>query len=181
MGTKILGVCLVMSVLALAGCDWPDTVRHTLSRDSGMNDTAYAYGLGPWQVATHFTSADVSPWVGERIRSVRVFISTVPTSISVQVYKGGVAAPTLPAVVDQVVSADYLDDFSWNEIVLDNPPTIAGDDYWIAVSESGSGKTVFGADAGPANAEGDWWNLNGGGWVQSGENRNWNLRAIVSD
>jgi hypothetical protein len=181
MGKNILGGVAIICLLALAACsNWPDTVRHTMSHDSEINDTARGYPV-PWQAATRFTSAEMSPYVGEKIVSVRIFIATVPTTLSVQVYRGGAITPTLPAVVDQAVSESFLAPDSWNEIVIATPPIIVNDDYWIGVSETGSGKTILGADAGPANPEGDWQNLNSGGWVHSGEGRNWNIRAIISD
>ena len=182
MGKKVLGVFFVISVLAFAACShWPDTVRHTLSHETGINDTAYGYVGGPWEIATHFTSTEVSPYVGEKIVSVRVFIATVPAALSLKVYRGGATTPSTPAVVDQAVSASILAPYSWNEIVLSAPPIIANDEYWVGFSENGSGKTIFGTDAGPVHAEGDWQNLNGGGWVHLGAGGNWNIQAIISD
>jgi len=160
-----------------------------LRYDDGTYNTAIGNDADQvWRVSAMFPYEMVQPFIGMEISSVDVFINVLSLSHTIQIYgMGSILTPGPGALL-------YDQDFtpnaeSWNNVVLDNPVPISGEDIWVGyMFDKPGGTFTAGVDFGPANPNGDWMSHGIAlGWNHlynpDGDpplNYNWNIAATLT-
>ena len=135
-----------------------------------------------WVVAARFPADMLAPYRGMEINKVSVFLNDPPLETKIQIYGMGNNVNKI-----QAGELIYEQDFTpiageWNEVMLDNPVYVDGQDLWVGYYLSGiAGTFVAGTDAGPEHPDGQWISF-GGAWTRLIEandqlNGNWHIRA----
>lgn len=165
----------------------PDANREDVLRyDDGVNYQAIGNAADQeWRVAAHFPPDMVQPFIGMEITRVSVYINDLSLSHKLQIY--GVGVPSAPGPGALLYEQDFSPvAASWNDIVLDVPLVIDGQDLWVGYwFDKPADIFTPGCDAGPAHPEGDWLS-HGVGWSHLYDpedpeplNYNWNIAAYV--
>lgn len=104
------------------------------------------------QAAVRFMPDIVSPFAGQEIVSVDICIGDLPLNDEITVYiweKDGYIVPGAGTILTQktVIVADSM----WNNIVLDTPVPLNGEEVWVGFeyTDPGDGFFCLGVDAGP--------------------------------
>jgi hypothetical protein len=165
----------------------PDADREDVLRyDNGINDNAIGVDADrEVRVAARFPADMVQPYIGMEITRVSVFINDLALDHKLQIY--GVGVPSVPGPGALLYEQQFTPTaISWNDIVLDVPLVIDGQDLWVGYwFDQPQGLFVAGCDAGPHHPDGDWRSY-GVGWghVYDPESPdpldiNWNIAAYV--
>lgn len=146
----------------------------------GENDNSPSLAGGSYVVALKLPVEELQTFEGRSILGINVFVREVPDSASLVVYKGTARREPVELVTEKDISAE-LNGNQWNNLQLDEPVAIAGDDYWFALKFSHVDQlAVIGCDAGPANENGNWISgLLNESWIQFTADVNWNIRAVI--
>lgn len=144
-------------------------------------DNIDAIGLnagGTFFAAVRFPTDMVAPFEAYTLNSVKVFINDLPSSLKLLVWNAGTT--TTPG---QIVHEQLIEPLanSWNDVVLDNPLELSGEDLWIGFEITHDpGNFVMGFDAGATVMDGNWLSEDGVNWEHLsdyGLQGNWNIRA----
>jgi len=133
-----------------------------------------------WEVAAKFINEDILQYAGMELYMVEVFIYNQATAFQLRVYGEG-DAPFNTGT--QYVAQNFVAiDGNWNEITLQEPVLLTGEDLWVGywIDEQVADEFPPGTDAGPADPNGDW-TKSGVAWTHLSSNPdlnyNWNIRA----
>ncbi len=142
-------------------------------------DIANAIGLdggGAFYAAARFPSSMTAPYAGYELESVDVFIDAAATSLTLNIWDAGTTTAPGTLLAQQPFSGT-----GWITVILDGPLEITGADIWVGYQVThNDGVNPAGADAGPANTNGDWISPDGSSWEHAasyGLDYNWNIRA----
>lgn len=159
-----------------------------LLRLDGPNTTGPEVAGGLHRFGVQFFPEDLADFDGRALTGAQIFIGEVPTSLLIEVWRGGETVPGgLPVASVQVSSG--IDDIALNDFAFDAPVVITDDDFlWITAEvevPGGVGRPI-GCDAGPNVEGGDWlWSTDR--WepyldrTGGRESVNWNIRGIVGE
>lgn len=156
--------------------------------DSGVN-TGNAIGVdGPFvfKVAARFSPDNLADFgvAGSYLTTVSFFPAEQAATYAINVWTGGTSSAPGPMVVDQAVPSPVIGD--WNEIELDTPVYIAGDEeLWFGYHIDTTAGFPAGCDAGPAidgfgnmiYTAGQWDTLLD---LNAALNYNWNIQGFAS-
>ena len=157
-----------------------------LRYDDGANAAAIGNAADQeWRVAARFPADMVQPYIGMEIYKVDVYIATPSISHKLQIY--GMGSFNTPGPGDLLYEQEFVPAAdNWNTIVLDEPLPINGENIWVGYwFDKPADVFTPGADAGPANPNGDWIS-HGVGWSHLYNpddpdplNYNWNIAAYL--
>lgn len=157
--------------------------------DSGQNST----GVGTGQAAQLHAAARFNPGqleeldvVGLHLTAVKFFPTQQGAAYTVKVWRGGSGAPLNPGQLATQQQVQNPTIGQWNEVVLDNPVEIPGDqELWFGYHANTPGGHPLGADNGP-HTEGFGNILEiGGTWTTLTQvsnpplTRNWNIQGYA--
>jgi hypothetical protein len=122
----------------------------------------------------------VNQYAGMELYKVKVFINDPDPAdvLAIKIY--GMDQDYLPGelLIEQEFEPLMGD---WNQITLDEPIPVTGEDLWVACYVDQTTLThPIGTDPGPAVYNGDWIST-GPGWghLAPGIDQNWNIRAVL--
>jgi len=137
------------------------------------------------EALVRFSSSLTANHVDKSIARVRVYLSTVPNSLSLTVYGEGSSSTPGTALLTQTVNTSSLrSNNTWYTFELDQRVAITGDDIWIGVTAQHDQRVgIIGCDPGPAVTGGDWYQIGSGNYqtfrnyTSGNVDINWNIRA----
>jgi hypothetical protein len=153
-------------------------------------DNDYSNAIGSantdFIIATKFNEYIMSPYVGDAIAQVKVYINnaTVGNTGTVIIYNGG--SSSAPGDLLYSSSPVHVNPNSWNTIPITDIILIPPSDLWIGF-EAKSGPTGShswaGCDSGPNDPDGQYIYF-GGSWrtltsLGASFTYNWNIRAVI--
>jgi uncharacterized protein (TIGR02145 family) len=156
-----------------------DVVLHYDNENYSAIGWANSYDI---EVAAMFPQSITGTYVGMQINSVDVYINDVGASFYLRIYGMGTNCEPGELLVEQFFAPQGA---SWENIILDEPLNITGEDIWIGYAFLQFPLSLFvpGCDAGPNDPNGDWIKI-GAGWSHLSANPelpyNWNIRANLS-
>ncbi len=151
--------------------------------DNGINFQGLGLeGGGTYQVGAYFPASTMEQYMGMKLSQVEVFISAMPTSITLNIYGQGSASAPGQLLHSQAVT-NTLNDWSMIDLTAEVP--ITGEDFWITFSLAQQAmQFAIGTDTGPAVAGyGDLINLDGLVWnalSSFGLSFNWNIAGHLN-
>ncbi len=182
-------ILLALSVLTFIACDDDDSgfqFDPELMHYDGVNANAPVLPPGEVELAAQFKSDAMDFYAGKSIDAVQLFIYEEPVeTATLRIY--GPGSGNLPGQVLAQQQLNNLEANGWNIIELDTPVEFPSDELWIGVYFPEGGQIqVLGCDAGPRQDGGDWmYEQRDQQWLsfiqRSGDNINWNIRAMVID
>lgn len=144
---------------------------------------ANAIGLtagGTFHVLARYTAEMLDVFEGSTIQSIDAYIAAATTATEIRIYDAGTTTAPGALLFSQEFTPNIA---SWNNIVLNTPLELSGNDIWVGLVLTHAPSTwVMGVDAGPANPNGDYLSDNGTTWTRLsdyGFNANWNVRANI--
>ncbi len=179
---------LLIVALFISACNKDDDPRlnaDTLHYD-GDNAAAPQLPFGEYEASAKFTFSKLERFLGKELYEVNFFTQAVPFNMELIIY--GQGDENTPGTVLYNQDLNGINENSWNDITLNNPIQITGEDLWISLKFSHpEDMRSIGCDPGPAEnngdrmrdySSGDWTNLRD---FTSGEvDINWNIRGQVS-
>jgi len=134
--------------------------------------------------AARFPNLLTLPYAGMVVSSVEVYIADLNTSgsnlMKLRLYDMGNTYEPGPLLREQEFTPVTA---SWNTVTLTNPVVVTGGDLWVGYNftQITSGIHTAGADAGPADPNGDFVST-GVGWshLAPSIDENWNIRANLT-
>jgi hypothetical protein len=147
-------------------------------------DTADAAAVGaPYggsaEVMVHFRRQELAPYAGHQLQKVLVhWGSSRPKALTLKVYAAG--AEPVEVLREQRVDPGALTPGAWNELPLDAPLTLSGEDLWVGVAVTSPDDRVAGIrlDAGEQVAGVNLINFQGS-WEGIDAAHNLKLRLLV--
>jgi hypothetical protein len=138
----------------------------------------------PFEIAIRFTPADLEPYAGMSLNSVRFYARSATSQHTIKVWTGGSIGNPGTLILEQPVTNHTNN--AWNTIPLNTPVYIYGyDELWIGISFTASQAGPASCDNGPVhnwqgnliNSAGSWYTLYNilPDWVY-----NWNLQGILN-
>jgi len=148
----------------------------------GENVTSIGYGSsGGWLfAAARFPAESIQQYIGHTLARVLIYIGDAPQYSMLKIWTGGSINGPGSLIYEQwFVSKND----SWNTVELITPVELDGSDIWIGyLCILNSGQYSAGADAGPANPNGDYYSANGQTWTRLSSasiDRNFNIRGVL--
>jgi len=137
-----------------------------------------------WTVAAKFPADMVDEYIGMSITQVSVALGDPPLSTKIMIYGMGNLAGDTPGELL------YEQEFAgiggeWNDITLDTPLYVDGQDLWVGYQVNGlAGTFVCATDEGPPHTDGQWISF-GGSWTRLVDANpelqgNWHIRAYLN-
>ncbi len=159
-----------------------ETVLHYDS-DSLAGSLGSNAGDYQWTAAVRFPADMLAAYRGMNITKVSVFINDPPLETKLQIYGMGGITKLQPGglMLEQPFTPIAGE---WNEITLDNPLYVDGQDLWVGYYVSGlQGTFVPSYDEGPEHTDGQWLSF-GGAFsrlfeLNSDFTGNWHIRAYL--
>jgi len=169
----------------ITACGDDDDPQNLLSYD-GENVTGPLLQAGTWEAAVRFTTAETTPFTGQRLTEVTFYMGPAPSGAAVRIY--GPGSNNLPgSLLYTAEVGNAIRTNSWNTHTIASPIEITGEELWISIGLVHQGnQQSIGCDAGPAATNGDWLFWDGDGdWqtyrARTNESVNWNIRGIVEE
>lgn len=159
----------------------PPTDEVTLNYDGPNDNSVGLLAPNEWEGAAKFPAAMVNQYAGMELYKVTVFINDPDPADDMAIKIYGMDQDYFPGELlhEQAFEPLMLD---WNNIILDTPIPVTGEDLWVACYTNQTTATThaIGTDAGPAVYNGDWIS-SGPGWghLAPGIDANWNIRAVL--
>lgn len=180
-----LNFILILLISAMFIACGDDNEESLLHYDSD-NVTGPVFNDGAYITAVRFPAQALTSFDGNELIAVDVYVLERPSSARLAILTGdGNSFSPTGEITGQ--SLGSLTPNSWNRITLNQPYTIDGSEFWIAVDFSvNSSIMVIGCDAGPANPNGDllfqdsdniWTTFRD---FSTTESINWNIRGVLS-
>lgn len=183
---KIKLIALLIAISFAFGCDDDsDADALVLSLDGDNLSSPFFDANATHEASVRFPSNLTSIHIDKSVTSVRVYINTVPNSLSINIYGAGSSTSPGSLLHTQSINTSALrSNNSWYTFPLDEAIAITGDDLWVGASVQYDQRAgIIGCDPGPAVSGGDWYKL-GTGSYQTFRNStggnvsiNWNIRA----
>lgn len=173
-------------VLMASGCDDDDGIQETLLQHDGANLTGPILGDGLHELSARFSAADVAPFVGRKIESIRFFLGQIPAGTEVVIYGPGVNDTPGPERYATDIT-NRITTTGWIEHRLTEDIELTEEEIWITIAVlHDAAQQSVGCDAGPAQAGGDFiFRATDPSWTTfraaTGESVNWNIRAVLSE
>ncbi|HEX3045897.1 MAG TPA: hypothetical protein VHY08_14155 [Bacillota bacterium] len=130
---------------------------------------------GPYEAAVRFTPERIGVYTGGMIVKAEIYIKGSATNGALTIYDAGSVDEPGKVLYHKAVCDLKADD--WNEIAVDPPLKISGQDFWIGFYIENAN---IGFYKGPGGAEGTWSNITGYGWSNDPHRGNWQIRAIFA-
>ncbi|MBI9039738.1 MAG: hypothetical protein JEY97_16550, partial [Bacteroidales bacterium] len=134
------------------------------------------------EVAAMFPTSITGTYTGMQISSVDVYIHDVGEDFYLRIYGMGTNCEPGELLVEQAFTPQGE---SWENIILNEPLNITGEDIWIGYAFTQFPLSLFvsGVDEGPNDPNGDWIKI-GPAWSHLSDNPdlpyNWNIRANLT-
>jgi hypothetical protein len=170
-----------MIAMEKPGGNPPPTDEVTLNYDGPNDNSVGLTAPNEWEGAAKFPAAMVNQYAGMELYKVTVFINDPDPADDMAIKIYGMNQDYFPGelLYEQAFDPLLLD---WNDIILDTPIPVTGEDLWVAVytNQTTAETHAIGTDAGPAVYNGDWIS-SGPGWghLAPGIDANWNIRAVL--
>ena len=156
-----------------------DIVLHYDGENHSAIGWAYSFDV---EVAAMFPASITGPYAGMQIASVDVYIHDVGENFYLRIYGMSTNCEPGELLVEQAFTPQGE---SWENIVLDEPLNITGEDIWVGYVFTQFPLSLFvpGVDEGPNDPNGDWIKI-GPAWTHLSANPdlpyNWNIRANLT-
>ena len=180
-------IVLVLFALTFAfACDDDsDADALLLSLDDDNLSAPFLDANTAHEAIVRFSSSLTASHTDKSIASVQAFLSTVPNSLTVNVYGAGTSSNPGTLLASKTVNTSSLrSNNTWYTFDLDDLVAITGDDIWVGVSVQHNERVgIIGCDPGPAVTDGDWYKIGSGNYqtfrnyTGNGVDINWNIRA----
>jgi hypothetical protein len=191
--TKTNNTPSMKKTISLASADptpnpvpYPGTDATAQLHYDGDNYTAVGWNTVPVNVtvAAKFLNSMTLPYAGMVVSALEVFINDLNTGSNNMVAKiYGMGSNTYEPGDLLYSQAFTPTGASWNTINLTTPVPVTGEDLWVGYNFTQTTASIYipGADAGPANPNGDFVST-GVGWshIAPTLDYNWNIRADLT-
>lgn len=176
----------IATLLLASACQDDDGITQDVLFHDGNNLTGPTLDVGLHELSARFTAAEVAPFVGREIETIRFFLGDIPQRVEVVIY--GAGTPNSPGGLRYERDiTNRITTTGWNNHILNEAISIEDEDIWItiAVTHDRLMQSV-GCDAGPNKAGGDFiLYATDNEWTTfrqatgGSESVNWNIRAIL--
>ncbi|MFO8128442.1 MAG: T9SS type A sorting domain-containing protein [Bacteroidales bacterium] len=166
-------------VSTLGGGTAPSDDEVTLNWDGENNSAIGLTAPGEWEAGVMFPSNIVWDYPGMDLTSVDVYINDPDPADEFKLRIYEMNNYMMPG--DMIYEQDFSPlAMSWNNVELDTPVKMDGQDLWVGVWVNQTTTThPIGVDAGPAADFGEFIKI-GVGWSKLGLDGNWNIRANLT-
>jgi len=181
---KTYKIALIAAAILMAFACRKDTVNDLLQLD-GENFTGPLLGAGFHETAVRFSPDITRPFTGKQLGAVLWYTGPRAANTEIRIYGPGAGSGPGALLYSKDVTS-LARPFAWNEVELDAPVAITGEELWIGIAfvHIESGQTI-GCDAGPNRPGGDWLFSTDAQWRtytdRTGESVNWNIRGRAID